>query len=256
MSEKAVTMSQRLEDIRRLRERLASKGLSPEEALAERRALHNRILGVLIQDARQASGRSVADCASLLGIPEADYLAFEQGERAPTLPQLEVLAYFFNVPIQHFWQGETLSAERREDEIRRRVPELLMLRQRIIGVRLRQLRVQAGLSIQDVAEATGINAERIEAVENGEEAPPINELEALAFAVKANLDALMDGHGPVGRWLQAQEDFEAFAELPAEMRAFILKPINRSYLELAMRLSEMDVNRLRTIAESILDITL
>lgn len=249
-------MSQRLEDIRRLRERLASKGLSPEEALAERRALHNRILGVLIQDARQASGRSVADCASLLGIPETDYLAFEQGERAPTLPQLEVLAYFFNVPIQHFWQGETLSAERREDEIRRRVPELLMLRQRIIGVRLRQLRVQAGLSIQDVAEATGISAERIEAVENGEEAPPINELEALAFAVKANLDALMDGHGPVGRWLQAQEDFEAFAELPAEMRAFILKPINRSYLELAMRLSEMDVNRLRTIAESILEITL
>jgi hypothetical protein len=40
------------------------------------------------------------------------------------------------------------------------------------------------------------------------------------------------------------------------MRQFILRPINRSYLELAMELSDMEVDKLRTIAESILDITL
>ena len=39
------------------------------------------------------------------------------------------------------------------------------------------------------------------------------------------------------------------------MRAFIAEPINRNYIETAMRLSEMDVDRLRLIAESILDIT-
>jgi hypothetical protein len=39
------------------------------------------------------------------------------------------------------------------------------------------------------------------------------------------------------------------------MRAFILRPINRSYLDLAIRLSEMKVDELRNIAESILEIT-
>lgn len=249
-------MGRSMEDIRRLRERLGGETLPPQEALEQRLALKDRIIGLLLEDARNAAGREIADCAALLDIPVASYQAFERGEGAPTLPQLELLAYFFNVPIQHFWRGQTLSTERREEEIRQRAPELLMLRQRIIGVRLRQLRVQAGVTIQEIAVQTGLSAERIEAVETGEETPSINELETLTAAVKADIEDLMDDHGPIGQWLQAQQDFEVFSHLPAEMRAFILKPINRSYLDLAMRLSEMEVSRLRSIAESILDITL
>ncbi len=249
-------MGRKLEDIRRLRERIASRGISEEETLAERLALKNRIIGVLMQDARTAAGRSVPDSAATLGVSEDEYVAFERGETSPTLPQLEVLAYFFNVPIQHFWSGDTLAVKRKEDVIRERVPELIMLRQRIIGIRLRQLREQAGLTLEQVAAETGFSVEHIEAIEFGQETLPVNELEVLAYAVRTNLEALVDEHGPVGSWLQAQDDFEAFSELPAELRAFILKPINRSYLELAMRLSEMEVTRLRGIAESILDITL
>jgi hypothetical protein len=70
-----------------------------------------------------------------------------------------------------------------------------------------------------------------------------------------SLDDLVDSRGPIGNWLQAQQDFEKFAQLPADMREFVLKPINRSYLELAVRLSEMKVEQLRGIAEGILEIT-
>jgi transcriptional regulator with XRE-family HTH domain len=249
-------MGRNLDEIRRLRERVSGPAISAEEATAERLAVKNRIIGVLLNDARRGSARSVQDCAALLSLTEDEYLAFEQGLTSPTLPQLEILAYYFNVPISHFWAGDTLAVKRQEDMIKERVPDVLMLRQQIIGVQMRQLREDAEMSVEQVAEASGIATEDIQALETGQIALSLSELELLAYTVKSNLDTLIDPHGPVGGWLQAQEDFEAFSELPAEMRQFILKRINRSYLELAMRLSDMEVTKLRTIAESILDITL
>jgi transcriptional regulator with XRE-family HTH domain len=249
-------MGRNLEDIRRLRARMTASQLTPEEIEEERLDVKQRILGTLLEDARLSAGRTSADTAAALGVTEDDYRAFESGEASPTLPQLEVLAYYFNVPISHFWRGDTLAVERREETIRQRVPEVTMLRQRIIGVRLQQLREQAGLSVEEVAERTGFDAGLIEQVEYGQVGLPFNQLEKLAYAVGGSPDALMDGHGPIGGWLRAQDDFEQFASLPAELRAFVLKPINRSYLELALRLSDMEADRLRTIAESILEITL
>jgi len=43
--------------------------------------------------------------------------------------------------------------------------------------------------------------------------------------------------------------------MPVEMQVFVSKPINRPYLELAIRLSEMSVDRLRSVAEGLLEIT-
>jgi transcriptional regulator with XRE-family HTH domain len=249
-------MGRKLEDIRRLRERITSGQLTGVEAQQERLLVKSRIVGTLLKDARNASARSEADSAAILGMSEAEYRAIEAGTQSPTLPQVEVLAYFFNVPVGHFWKGNTLSVERHEEDIKTRVPEIMMLRQRIIGVQLRRLRERSGLSVEQVAKESGMAAELIQEVEAGQRAASINELETLTITVRASLDDLMDGHGPVGSWLQAQEDFEAFSDLPVEIRAFILRPINRSYLELALRLSEMEVDKLRGIAESILDITL
>lgn len=221
----------------------------------EQLILKNRIVGTLIRDARIASGRSVTDASLLLGVEERAYLAFEAGQQAPSLPQLEVLAYFYNVPLSHFWDSKTLAAKSAEDPVKSRVPEVLMLRQRIIGVRVRQIREQRGYTIEQVAEATGHEPRQIANVERGVSTLPLHELELVASAIGARLDELIDRHGPVGNWLSTQEEFDKFADLPADLRQFILKPINRSYLELAMRMSEMQVDRLRTIAESILEIT-
>jgi hypothetical protein len=47
-----------------------------------------------------------------------------------------------------------------------------------------------------------------------------------------------------------------FAELSPELQDFISKPINRPYLEIAQRLGEMSVEKLRAVAEGLLEITL
>lgn len=224
--------------------------------LIERIKTKNRILGLLMHDAREANGKSPAECANIMEVDEATYLKFEQGRQAPTLPQLEVFSYYLQVPIAYFFgSAEAIQKPSVEDELKGRIPELLMLRQRIIGVRLKQLREQASLTVAQVTEQTGLSEEQILAVEQGLKTLPVNELEMLAHAIKANLDDLIDNHGAIGSWLRRQEEFEALSELPPDLRAFVLKPINISYLELAVKLSELDVHRLRIIAESILDIT-
>lgn len=223
--------------------------------LEQRLQIKNRIVGVLLRDAREVSGHSQAEAADLLSISLGDYQQFEKGDAAPTLPQLEVLAYFFNVPIDHFWGAETIAKQRSQDELRKQVPEMLLLRERIIAIQLKQLRENARMSLDDLSTRTGISVARLEAVEKAQQSLPLNELELVSQAINTNVSDLLNTHGTVGSWMRSQEEFEAFQALPDDLRSFLLKPINRPYLDLAMRLSDMNVDKLRTIAESILDIT-
>jgi hypothetical protein len=70
------------------------------------------------------------------------------------------------------------------------------------------------------------------------------------------LDSFFDQSGPIGSWLMSQKSTDKFLALPQEIRDFVCLPVNRPYLELAMKLSEMSKDRLRSVAERLLDITL
>ncbi len=226
-------------------------GPSAQELLTVRK----RILGLLMRDAREASSYTVGACSELLGIPVESYERFESGDQTPTLPQLEILAYFFDIPLKHFFGTDTLASSKDDRNIKDRVPELTMLRQKVIGLKLRELREKSGYTMDQVSEKSGLSSGQIEVVENGMLALPVTALEGLAQAVNARIEDLVDSHGTVGNWLLAQDQFDSFTELPSDLRSFIVRPINRSYLDLAVRLSNMEVNELRKIAESILEIT-
>ena len=64
-----------------------------------------------------------------------------------------------------------------------------------------------------------------------------------------------DQKGPVGAWNAQQSAIRDFLALPQDIQTFITKPINRPYLDLAIRLSEMSVDKLRAVAEGLLEIT-
>ena len=82
------------------------------------------------------------------------------------------------------------------------------------------------------------------------------DLEMLSDKLHQSIKYFEDQHGPVGMWSAQQRAMEDFKELPPEMQIFVSKPINRPYLELAQRLSEMSVEKLRAVAEGLLEITL
>ncbi len=81
-------------------------------------------------------------------------------------------------------------------------------------------------------------------------------LEALATVLNTSLRHFQDKQGPVGAWFVQQRSLREFMDLPLELQTFVCKPVNRPYLELAVRLSEMSVERLRGVAEGLLEITL
>lgn len=71
--------------------------------------IRNKKLGLLIFDARKALRRTTDECAEAIGVSTEQFQAFEQGASAPSLPQLELLALFLNVPLEHFWGRHALS---------------------------------------------------------------------------------------------------------------------------------------------------
>jgi len=210
-------------------------------------------LGVLMLDARTTSRRSVEECAQAMGIPAAQYEAYEKGQRAPSLPELESLAYSLDLPLEHFWGSSTLatsgSGERKQTE------RLLKLRHRIVGTYLRLGRTRANLSYRELSQVTSISEADLKAYELGDQPIPLPQLEVMARALEMRIEEFFDQSGPIGKWRSDLLAMNKFLELPAELQQFVCKPVNRPYIDLAMRLSELQVEKLRSIAEGLLEIT-
>lgn len=218
-------------------------------------SLRTKKLGVLIRDARLASNKSVTECAQAIGVSPAEFAAYELGEKAPSLPEVELLAYYLNVPLDHFW-GNTSLTEKGSAGSSLDTQKLLEIRQRMIGVLLRQAREEAGLSLEDVAGQIGFTPAELEACELGQRPISLPVLEALSKLLRKTVRDFQDKNGPVGVWAAQQRDIADFLKLSPELQSFVARPINRPYLELAQRLSEMSVEKLRAVGEGILEITL
>jgi len=217
--------------------------------------IRSKKLGVLIRDARLAARRSVKECADAIGAKSGAFRAYEEGRKAPSLPELETLVYYLDLPIDHFWSREIKSNAPLPIETLD-LPKLTAVRQRKIGAMLRQERINASISIRGLAEETGIPTARIKAYELGERPIPLPELEVLVSTLGGRIETFFDRSGPIGQWLTNEEAIQNFLELPEELRNFVAMPVNRPYLELAMKLSSMSKDKLRSVAEDLLDITL
>jgi len=216
--------------------------------------LRTKIIGVLIRDARLAVNRTVDECSKAIGVSGETFEEYELGTKSISLPELEGVSYFLGVPLEHFWKHEALSSGEDRRQLSN-IGQLITIRQRIIGTLLRQARQESGLSLEDFAEQTKIDASRLEDYELGREPVPLPELEMLTGVLNRSIREFQDQHGPVGVWNTQQYNIKDFLKLPMEMQAFVSRPINRPYLELAIRLSEMSVDKLRAVAEGLLEIT-
>ncbi|NJC98934.1 MAG: helix-turn-helix domain-containing protein [Anaerolineae bacterium] len=216
--------------------------------------IRSKKLGVLIRDARIASRRSIKECAEAIGLKSGAFRAYEEGRKSPSLPELETLVYYLDLPIDHFWSREIKTNAPLPIETLD-LSKLLSVRQRKIGALLRQERMNASISIRNLALQTGISGARIKAYELGERPIPLPELEALVSVLGGRIETFFDRSGPIGQWLMNEEAIQHFLELPSELREFVALPVNRPYLELAMKLSSMSRDKLRSVAEDLLDIT-
>jgi transcriptional regulator with XRE-family HTH domain len=217
--------------------------------------IREKKLGLLIRDARMAERRSIKECADAIGVKAGVFRAYEEGRRAPSLPELEALVFFLKIPISQFWGNETVSdapAPLTYEDITR----LIALRQRMIGALIRQERTNANMSIRNLSTETGISQPRLKSYELGERTVSVPELESILAVMGSRIEVFFDQNGPVGEWMTGQLAMQKFMNLPKDLQDFVCQPVNRPYLELAMKLSSMPRDKLRSVAEGLLDITL
>lgn len=220
------------------------------------RLLRAKKLGVLLRNAREAAGKSRREVAEVLGVRTSQISAYERGAKAPSLPELEAISYFLGVAPEHFLGDELVAEVPLPPTKPLPLPRLIAIRQRILAATLRREREAANLTLSAVARQAELSLGRLRSYEAAEKPIPLPELESIAEVLGLYLTDLMDQEGPLGEWRIQLQQIRAFLELPSELRAFIAKPVNRPYLELAQRLSEMSAAKLRAVAESLLEITL
>jgi transcriptional regulator with XRE-family HTH domain len=217
--------------------------------------IREKKLGLLIRDARTAERRSIKECADAIGIKPGLFRAYEEGRRSPSLPELETLVYYLKLPISQLWGNETRSDAPSPVETLD-MSRLISLRQRMIGALLRQERTNVNMSIRHLSTETGISQARLKSFEMGERAIPVPELESILVVMGSRIETFFDQSGPVGQWMNSQRAMQKFLDLPEEMQNFVCQAVNRPYIELAMKLSSMSREKLRSVAEGLLDITL
>ena len=223
------------------------------ETVEEKLVLRNRIIGLLLRDARERADKTKRECAAALGVSTGTITAYEDGCKSISLPELEVLAYVLDTQTAHFWERYP---ELGPDEMPVPLQEVLALRHRIVGALLRQARLENDLSLKELAQVLGCSTRRLSAYEYGERPISLAELELLAQNLHLPLEYFLDNQeGPVGEWHRHQEAWRLFHELPREVQEFVIQPINIRYLEVAMKLAQMPAGGLRAIAEGLLDIT-
>ena len=209
--------------------------------------LQRKINGVLIRAAREKARRTIKEVALRLGITPARVQQYERGVREISLPELEHLALFLQMPISFFVNGESPAEN---DAPQPPNPAQTRGRRAALGIKLKQARLAAGKSKEECALAIARKAGTIARYERGASEIPITELEQLAQFLNVNLFYFIEDSS--NEEAGGLMDLEKIARLSKEVRAFILDPENLPYMRMAMKFRDLPTDRLKELGEILL----
>jgi transcriptional regulator with XRE-family HTH domain len=209
--------------------------------------LQRKINGVLIRAAREKARRTIKEVALRLGVTPARVQQYELGIREISLPELEHLALFLQLPISFFLNGESPVENTAPQPP---IPTQMRARRTALGIRLKQARLAAGKSKEECALVIGRKAGTIARYERGASEIPITELEQLARFLNVNLFYFIED--PSNDEAGGLIDLEKIARLSKEVRAFVFDPQNLPYMRMAMKFRDLPTDRLKELGEILL----
>lgn len=127
-----------------------------------------------IKKIRKLQKRSIHDCATFLNISRGTYLKFEQGQTSLSLPEIELLAHHFGVPVDVFFQPEfeeTVSLPLLDKEIH---PGYTQLRNKMISAQLNVSLAEQKLDLSQLHEVTQIPLEDLRTYFNASQPIPLD----------------------------------------------------------------------------------
>lgn len=209
-----------------------------------------KMIGVLLRAARLRAGKTAKQCADWLGCSPHIVSQYEYGRRPVSLPELELLARLFRVPVRHLWDDEV--AELELPSTKSPAQQILRLRHKEIGVLLREARSRAGMTQKQCAQILGTSADTISKYEHGSKAMPFAHLELLAESLGIPVSNFRDRELEAEGGSELLPPDEIWGSLPPEIKRFVCDPDSLPYLEIALRLSELPPDSLRHLAEAVL----
>lgn len=208
--------------------------------------VERKIFGVLMRAARERSHRSVKQIAQRLGVSTARVRQYESGAREVSLPELELLALYLQVPLSYFVNP---NSDIPRDLPAPPHPEKIKSLRAMIGERLKQARLTANKSREEAAHAANLKPSTLARYERGLGDIPITELERLAAFLGVNLFYFLQGeHEEQADVL----DLEKLARLPKDARIFVLDPDNLPYLRMAQKFRDLPHDKLKELGEILL----
>lgn len=212
-------------------------------------------LGSRLMTYRESCEKSLARSAEQLGVSAKVIKNFESGQSTPSLPQLELLAELYRIPVENLLNNEPILS-RQTTLAADKVADFIEIRNKIIAATIKQQRLTQKLTLKKLASAVGISSGMLSKYESAETAIPEPVLEGLCSQLGIPLKSLYSPLSGQTREVHttASLDLDS-SQVSGELLSFIQNPANLPYLELAKRLSGMDAAKLRAIAEDLLEIT-
>ncbi len=205
-----------------------------------------------IKTIRMSLHFSIHDCAKLLGISQGNYLAFEKGETHLSLPDLEILALYFGLPLEAFFTDQykrLYQLTLLQDSIR---PHYQLLRQKVIRTQLSLERQAAGLTLEELAEATGIPLENLHNYEEDTFPIPLDDLQKICQQLGKHLDAFFPDDRQIAETLHLPS--QSFGD-PVENEVGIEGDgLDESFVQILAKLKEIPKAEQAEIAREILGI--
>ena len=146
-----------------------------------------------IQQIREAKRRSTSDCAAILGISTEAYAEIENGSTAPSVPQVELLAIFFETSSENLLSDQSIFSDEQSlilnDDIR---PRFIVLRNKMISAMLKMAKKNKQISVEDIHQITQIPLDQLEAYEHQEKSMPLDHLFKIASALELPLSTILE----------------------------------------------------------------
>lgn len=244
-------------------------------------------IGLMMTMACRKAGLSTQILEQKTGFGQEELLSIENGSASPSLPQLQIIADVASMSIDELVNTQALDPVPANLDPAA-VGKYCEIRNRILAVQIKKNRVQQGLTVEELSEHCGVSAADLYAFEAAQKPVPlpvllkISEVLQLPYVLQqkseeesvpapmAEAEQAAEVQEPVAPAAAIDEEIvssqkgepsapQTLIELPGfsdELKEFISKPINLPFLELAMKLSQMDAKKLRDVAESLLEITL
>ena len=137
---------------------------------------------------RKKKGLTQKDVAEFFGIKQPVYQKWESGNRKPTYENLSMLACIFDVSIDFLLSEYSEISKERYLKFKKRKKE--EEKQKVFSVRLKELRLQRGLTQKELAEQIGIKQSSYSDLESCKCEAKYEKLEKIADLFDVSLDWL------------------------------------------------------------------